>query len=122
MSNRSKVIAHIQAGLGGRFRVFDNTGEDKKLISGQFPDILLYGKEPLPQNTLLFIMKVENGGELIDSLSAWKELSGAPAGFYIVVPKLKLDDAKKLAGVAGVKARFAWYEMNEDEVTQVQYE
>lgn len=122
MSIRPKVIARIQADLGNRFRVVDNTGEDKKVIGGQFPDILLYGKDPSVEQTLLFIMKVENGAPLIDSLSSWKELGSSPIGFYIVVPKEKLDDAKRLGGAIGVKARFAWYEVANEKVTHVQYE
>ena len=122
MSSRPKVIAKIQADLGGRFRVVDNTGEDKKVIGGQFPDILVYGKDPPINETLLFVMKVENGSPLLDSVGAWKELGSSPVGFYVVVPKDKLDDAKRLVGATGAKARFAWYEVQGDVVTQVQYE
>ncbi|MDD5055038.1 MAG: hypothetical protein PHZ00_02095 [Candidatus Peribacteraceae bacterium] len=121
MSIRSEVIVRIQTDLSGRFRVIDNTGDDKKLVSGQFPDILLYGKETAINDTLLFIMKVENGGELVDSVPLWKSLSGTPTGFYIVVQKDKLNEAKKLAAVTGVKARFAWYEKANDKLV-VHYE
>jgi len=122
MNIRSKIIAYIQKDLSDRFRVVDNTGVDKKLIAGQFPDIILYKKEPPLDNTILFILKVENGGELVDSLPLWKALGGAPSVFYIVVSKEKLDEAKKLAGVTGVRARFAWYEKSGDDITKVHYE
>lgn len=119
---RSKVIARIQTDQSGRFRVVDNTGADKKIIAGQFPDVILFKKVPPLNDEVLFIMKIENGGELVDSVSQWKELGNAPSIFYIVVPKNKLDEAKKLAGAIGVKARFAWYEVSNDEVIQIHYE
>ena len=81
----------------------------------------MYAKEPA-QDEVLFIMKVENGGELIDSLPQWKELANSPYAFYIVAPKNKLDEAKKLADATGVKARFAWYEVVGGEITQIHYE
>ena len=121
MNIRLKVIARIKIDQSGRFLVADNTGADKKIIAGQFPDVILYKKEPL-QDEVLFIMKVENGSELIDSLPQWKELGNAPSAFYIVVPKDKLDEAKKLADATGVKARFAWYEVVGGEVTKIHYE
>ena len=122
MSIRLKVIAKIQADLTDRFRVVDNTGNDKKVIAGQFPDIILYGKEEALKDTLAFIMKVENGNELVDSLSAWKELSGAPVGFYIIVPQKKLDEARKLTNATGIKARFGWYSEEGENVTQIEYD
>lgn len=121
-SIRQKVIAHIQATQSSRFRVVDNTGPDKKVIAGQFPDLLLYFKDKPLENTLLFIMKVENGGDLVDSLPVWKELGTAQVGFYIIVPKLKLDEAKKLASATGVKARFGSYEETDQGSIDIHYE
>ncbi|MFA6416382.1 MAG: hypothetical protein WCW56_02755 [Candidatus Paceibacterota bacterium] len=122
MSIRPKVIARIQTDLSGRFRVVDNTGTDKKIIAGQFPDVILFKKDPPLDDDALFVMKVENGGELVDSLPLWKELGNAPSIFYIVVPEKKLDEAKKLADATGIKAKFAWYEVLDGEVTNINYE
>ncbi len=122
MSVRPKVIAYIIATLSHRFQVIDNTGADKKIVAGQFPDILIFRKDQPQNNEILFVLKVENGGELVDSLPQWKELSTAPSIFYIVVHKNKLDEAKKLADATGVRAKFAWYDVKDDEVTQVHYE
>lgn len=123
MVERPKVIAFIQKQHSSRFRVIDNTGADKKIVAGQFPDIIFLQQEPPPNNNILFVLKVEEPKQnLLDSLPQWKELGSAPSVFYIVVPKDKLDEAKKLAGATGIRARFAWYEMVNNDVTQVQYE
>lgn len=122
MSIRPKVISRIISDLSNRFRVVDNTGEDKKVIGNHFPDIIIYKKEPASSDDILFVLKVENGGELIDSVSQWKDLSSSPYTFYIITPKAKLDEAKKLAGLTGISAQFGWYGSKDGEVTQVHYE
>ena len=122
MPIREKVIEFIQKQQSGRFRVINNIGSDKKIIAGQFPDIIFLQKEPPTNNNILFVMKVENGGDLVDSVPIWQALGSAPSVFYIVIPVSKIDEAKKLANITGVKAKFAWYEVTEDRVTQVNYE
>jgi hypothetical protein len=122
MNDRIKVVHYIVSALSDKYKVIDNTGADKKIISGQFPDILVYKKDSVADKDLLFVMKVENGGELIDSLPQWKELANAPSVFYIVARKTKLDDAKKLAAATGIRARFAWYEIKDEKVAQLMYE
>ncbi len=118
-----KVITFIQKQQSERFRVLNNTaGSDKKIINGQFPDIIFLQKEPPPNNNILFVMRVENGGNMVDSIPVWRALGSAPSAFYIVVPKNKVDEAKKLAIATGVRARFAWFEMEGDKVKQVNYE
>ena len=121
---KKKIIEFIQQQHLARFRVIDNTGPDKRIIGGQFPDILFLQQEPPPNNNVLFVFKVETGTgvKLWDSVSDWKALSALPSVLYVVVLKEKLDEAKKLADVAGVKARFAWYEMDGDNVSKVHYE
>lgn len=124
MNTRQKVITKIQSDLSGRFQIIDNTGSDKKIIGGQFPDVIIFKKDPPVNNEVLFVMKIENGGELVDSLAQWKALGNLPSTFYIVVPKIKLDEAKKLASATEVRARFAWYELDDmkENVTQIHYE
>ena len=121
-SVRPKVIVKIQSDLSNRFRVVDNTGEDKKVIGSQIPDVLIFRKDSTDNSeTPLFIMKVENGGDLADSLASWKDLGKVPSTFYIVTSKEKLDEAKKLAGATEINARFAWYENKVGEII-VHYE
>jgi hypothetical protein len=122
MNDRHKVAQFITTTLSNRYHIVDNMSGDKKLIAGQFPDVLVYKKDSTADRDLLFVMKIENGGELIDSLPQWKELTTAPSTFYIVVPQPKLDDAKKLASATGIKAKFAWYRMEKGNVAQVIYE
>lgn len=119
---RNKVIAAIKEKYENRFRVFDNTGEDKEVIVGQFPDVIFKQQEPPPNNNILFVMKVETSDELVNSVPVWQALGSASSVLYIVVPKSKIDEAKKLASVAGVRTRFAWYEIEGEEVKQIYYE
>lgn len=122
MTTRQKVIKKVIETLSDRFRVFDNTTTDKKIVSGQFPDVLIYKKEPQDDDEILFLMKIENGGELVDSVSQWKELSKTPSVFYIITPRDKLDDAKKLVDATGIRARLGWYEISNEEVTNLRFE
>lgn len=122
MTQRENVIAFIAKQQSTRFRVLDNTGSDKKIIAGQFPDLIFFQKEPANSNNVLIVFKIENGGELVDSVPVWQGLGSAPSVLYIVVPKTKLDDAKKLASLTNVRARFGWYEMEGETVKYVNYE
>ena len=118
---RAKLVRFIQRQHEARFRVIDNTGDDKKVVGGQFPDIIFMQKEPPPNDNVLFVMKIE-AGDLINSVAEWKSLGGAPYVFYIVVPKDNLDTAKRLVNATGVRARFAWFEMEGGNVKEVHYE
>lgn len=122
MDKRSKIIAFVQKQFSKRFRVIDNTGTDKKVVAGQFPDIIFMRPEPPPNSDIMFVMKIEMGSKLVDSVSEWQALGGAPSVLYVVVPSEKLDEAKKLASATNVRARFASYEMDSDEVRDIKYE
>lgn len=122
MNDRAKIIEFITNQYKDRFRVFDNTGDDKKVVAGQFPDIIFMQMEPPPNNNILFVLKVETGENLVDRVSEWKALGSTPSSLYLVVPKDKLDEAKKLTSATGIRARFAWYEMEAGKVKQVIYE
>ncbi len=122
MNEREQVVSFIRKQYENRFRVFDNLGTEKKIVGGQFPDIIFMQKEPPPNNNILFVLKVETNENLIDNVSEWKSLSSTPSVFYLVVPKNKLDEAKKLANATETKARFAWYEIENNKVKQVHYE
>src|ERR1700733_5979199 len=102
MNDRAKIIEFITNQYKDRFRVFDNTGDDKKVVAGQFPDIIFMQMEPPPNNNILFVLKVETGDNLVDRVSEWKALGSTPSSLYLVVSKDKLDDAKKLASATGI--------------------
>lgn len=122
MDRRTSIVSLIKKEFSNRFRVLDNTGADKKVVEGQFPDVILMRSEPPPNNDILFVMKIETGGDLIDSVSVWKALGSAPSVLYIVIPENKLDEAKKLASATGVRARFAAYQVHDGKVTDIRYE
>jgi hypothetical protein len=117
----SKLISFIQSQQSNRFRVIDNTGTDKKIVGGQFPDIIFMQMEPPPNNNILFVFKIDENPD-VNSISVWRSLSSTPSVFYVVVPRTKLDDVKKLAAATGINARFAWYDMESENVKQVVYE
>ena len=122
MDKRALVVKYIVNSFSQRFRAFDNTGENKKVVAGQFPDVILMRPEPPPNSDILFIMKVETEDNLLSSVAEWKELSSAKSVFYIVVPEDRLDEAKKLASATYVKARFASYRLKGNTVDRVSYE
>lgn len=121
-SKREKVIELIRNEFGNRFRVFDNTGDNKRVVAGQFPDVILMRPEPPPNSDILFVMKVETGENLVDSVAEWQALGSSPSVLYIVVPEGKVDEAKKLASATNVRARFASYQVNGQGVTGIRYE
>lgn len=119
---RRNIIGAIRHDLSDRFRVFDNTGLDRKIVSGMLPDVLLMRQEPPKNDDILFIMRIENGNNLIDSVAEWKEMDKASVSSYIVVPENKLNEAKKLASAVGIFARFASYTLDHNNKASVVYE
>lgn len=120
---RDKIIAYIRNQYKDRFRIFDNLGEDKKVIAGLFPDMIFMRPEPPPNNDVLFIFKIEtDDSDLVASVPEWKTLANTPSSFYLVVPKSKLNEVKRLVSITAIPARFASYEMQNGEVKQMQYE
>jgi hypothetical protein len=124
MNNKRKIIDSIDREFGERFRVFDNTRDNKKVVAGQFPDVILMRLEPPPNNDILFVMRIEGvETNLVDSISEWQALGSTSSVLYIIVPRNRLDDAKKLASVTGVRARFGSYEVADGgDVRRIHYE
>lgn len=120
---KHNIISAIKNDLSDRFRVIDNTGQDKRIIASQFPDVLLMRQIPPENDDILFVMKIEGGDyDLINSVSSWKEFDRSQFSFYIVVPKEKLDEAKRLADLVEVFAKFAYYTLDHNGKAKVQYE
>lgn len=120
--DKSKIIGLVQKEFSGRFRVIDNTGNDKKVVAGQFPDIILMRPEPPPNSDILFNMKIESGDSLLDNVPEWQALGSSSGVLYIIVPADKLDTAKKLASATNVRARFASYQENGKGEGSIRYE
>lgn len=121
MLKRTKILDRLRQDFSNRFRVIDNTGTDKKVVGGEFPDVLLLQLEPPPNNNILFVLKLDEADNLVDSLSEWKGLSSTPSVLYVIVPQNRLDEAKKFAAQTGVRAKFAWVEEKGEE-TVIHYE
>lgn len=119
---RRNIIGAIRHDLSDRFRVIDNTGLDRKIVSGMLPDVLLMRQEPPKNDDILFIMRIEGKDNLIDSVAEWKEMDKASVSSYIVVPEAKINEAKKLASAVGIFARFASYTLDHNNKASVTYE
>lgn len=123
MDTRSKLVAYIVNEFKGRFRTFDNTGQDRKVVGGEFPDVILMRPEPPPNTDVLFLMKIETGSKnFIESFSEWRALASTPSILYVVVPKAKRDEATKLISATALRARVASYELEGDDIKSIQYE
>ncbi|HTE58694.1 MAG TPA: hypothetical protein VK694_08215 [Verrucomicrobiae bacterium] len=120
--NKAAIIAQIEQEFSQRFRVIDNTGTDKKVVAGQFPDVIMMRPEPPPNSDILFVMKIESGENLVDSVAEWKELGSGSGVLYIIVPDHRLDLTKKLASATNVRARFAAYTTAKDGTVTIRYE
>jgi len=119
---RRNIIGAIRHDLSDRFRVIDNTGSDRRIIAGMLPDVLLMRQEPPKNDDILFIMRIEDNKNLIDSVAEWKEMDKADISYYIVVPEEKINEAKKLASAVGIFARFASYKLDHNSKASVSYE
>lgn len=119
---KHNIIGAITSDLSDRFRVIDNTKGDMKIVGGILPDILLMRQEPPKNDDVLFIMRIEDDSNLLDSVAEWKEMDKALVSSYIVVPATKLDEAKKLANAIGIFTRFAYYELDHNNKAKVFYE
>ncbi|MBQ3318608.1 hypothetical protein IJG76_01155 [Candidatus Saccharibacteria bacterium] len=105
--DKQALVEKIKSNFKQRFRVIDNTGKDKKAVDGTFPDVILMRPIPPKNDDILFIMKIENGENMIDSVAEWRIMSNSRAVPYVVVPEEKLNEAKTLANAANVRIRFA---------------
>lgn len=121
--DKQSLVKKIKADFERRFRVIDNTGKDKKAVDGTFPDIILMRPIPPENDDILFIMRIENGEKMIDSVAEWKIMSGSRAVPYIVVPEEKLNEAKMLANATNVRIRFASFSHKKNGVLEsIRYE
>ena len=122
MNEHDKVINFIRGTFATSpiYNVLVNLGTEKKWhIGGIFPDVIVTLKE---NNSIVFVIEVETGEGLAASIQQWKNYVNLPGTFYIIVPENRLNEAKSLSVVSGVKAKFGFYRYFNNEVTQVIYE
>lgn len=119
---KRNIIGAIKNDLSDRFRVIDNTKEDRRIVANIIPDVLLMRQEPPKNDDVMFIMRIEDGVDFINSVAEWREMDQASVASYIVVPENKIDEAKKLASAVGIFARFASYRLDHNNKASVVYE
>ena len=120
---RKHIIGAIKNDLSDRFRVIDNTGTNRQIVAGLFPDVLLMRQEPPKNDDVLFVMRIESQNvDLTNSIAIWKELERSEVSFYLVVPDKELNKAKQLASAIDVSAKFAHYTIDHQGKAKVSYE
>lgn len=106
------VVEHIKALLSDRFKVLCNVGIEQYYIGALFPDVIVMDKAT---DKILFAIEVKKNGQLSDRILQWKNLPSFPATLYIVVPEAELNNAKGIAAVSGLKAKFGYYTISSDD-------
>lgn len=66
---QKSIIGAIKKDLSNRFRVIDNTGKDKRIVFGTLPDVILMRPVPPANDDIMFVMRIEDGVDLIESVS-----------------------------------------------------
>jgi hypothetical protein len=93
-------------------KVLHNLDGEKNSVAGLFPDVIIQDAN----GTLLFIIEVKKNGNIAQCIQQWKSVPKIPAFLYIVVPEIDLANAKSIAQVVGLQAKFGYYK--KDETTQ----
>ncbi len=104
------VVKHIEKILSPNFKVVTNIGAEQHYIGGFFPDIIVMDKK----DDVLFAIEVRRNGQVSNCIQQWKSASNLPATLYIVVPEAELDNAKGIAALNGLKAKFGTYKIGTD--------
>jgi hypothetical protein len=113
LSTHDRVVNHIAQSFQGTYTVLSNIGTPKHYISSIFPDLIMQDKA---DNKTRFIIEVKENGGVALCIQAWKSQPSIPATLYIVVPKDLLSEAKKVAQIVGLSARFGSYTVTNDEI------
>ena len=121
---KNKIIAAIHNSFTEKFRVIDNTSGASRSFNGVFPDVILMQSEPSKNDTILFIMKIEENknSNLLDSAPIWKLMSDTPFVPYVVISEKRASEAKKIIQALGLKLRIATFSIDHNGKVAVQYE
>lgn len=121
---KNKIIASIRDDFSKKFRVIDNTSGVNRSFNGVFPDVILMQPEPPKNDTIFFIMKIEENenSDLLDSAPIWKLMSDTPFVPYIVIPEKRAAEAKKIIQALGLKLRIATFTTDHNGKAAVRYE
>ena len=121
---KTKIIAAIRNSFTEKFRVIDNTSGASRSFNGVFPDVILMQPEPPKNDTIFFIMKIEENenSDLLDSAPIWKLMSDTPFIPYIVISEKRASEAKKIIQALGLKLRIATFSIDHNGKVAIQYE
>ncbi len=111
------VVRYLCETNNTRYKALNNLEGEKHNISGLFPDIIIQDAN----NNLLFIIEVKKNGNIAQCIQQWKNVPEIPAFLYIVVPEGDLSNAKSIAQVVGLQAKFGSYKIENGQIT-VKYE
>jgi len=106
-----KVAQKIKEQFQSRFEVLINLDTEEHFIGTMFPDMVFVDKKT---KTPLFIIEIKKNGRIAACMNAWKAATKIPATLYIIVPQLELQNAKSIATVTGVNARFGYYTLDKN--------
>ena len=120
-TEKEQVVKRIVEQLSDTFNVnFNPKDNPTHHIAGSFPDVILANKE---SGDIDFVIEIKKNGDIANDAQKLKELSHLSSTLYILVPQSELKNAKLVADLNGIKARFAWYELNEtNEVDIIRFE
>lgn len=121
---KKKIVASIRDDFSKKFRVIDNTSGASRSFNGVFPDVILMQPEPPKNDTIFFIMKIEENenSDLLDSAPIWKLMSDTPFVPYIVISEKRATEAKKIIQALGLKLRIATFVIDYNGKAAVRYE
>lgn len=113
-----EVISQIVGHLNQRdYDVYTNPGQQKNAgIGDNYPDVVMTAKN---EKTVKFIMEVEVESSVTENEAStqWKKYANEiNASFYIVVPSNCVVRAKQYCVKYGVNARFASFNVNQNDV------
>lgn len=108
MGKHDEVIESIRKGLSQNYTVYINPSSSKTFsVAGVYPDVVVCSKN---ENRALFIIEVETDESITAGAAfQWQKYSKLPYTFYIVVPEIKIQEAKLLAEQADIVAKFGYY-------------
>lgn len=105
-SEQFLVAQAIQESLGNLYNILLNVDDEKHFIGNVFPDIILLDKKV---NTPLFVIEIRRNGKIASCMQQWKSHPKIAATLYFVVPQVDLENAKSIAAVSGINAKFGYY-------------
>ena len=110
------VVNHIANNNKHAYEVLSNVDKEEHYISSVFPDLILLNKETKKP---VIIIEVKRNGGIANCMQAWKNVPNLPATLWFIVPELELPNAKQIAQVIGLKARFGKYTLKDGNVNVV---